>query len=76
MTFIQVKPGNTQRSAPTHKVMPFSVRCSLEPLPGKAARTAFYAVAEGDASRAVRLEIKGEEVAHIFPTPDISKPTQ
>jgi|SRR5581483_560060 len=67
MTFIQVRAGNTLRSAPTHKVVPVRVRCSLEPLPGKVKKTAFYSVAEGDANRAVRLEIKGENVAHIFP---------
>ena len=69
MDFIQVRAGNTLRSANTHKVVPVRVRCRLEPLPGKAARTTFYAVAEGDANRAIKLEIKGERVAHIFPMP-------
>ena len=69
MNFIQVRAGNTLRSAPTHKVVPVRVRCSLEPLPGKAKKTAFYSVAEGDANRAVRLEMKGESVAHVFPVP-------
>lgn len=59
MDFIQVRPGNNLRSAPTHRVMPVRVKCTLEPLPGKATRTVFYAVAEGGASRAVRLQIKG-----------------
>jgi hypothetical protein len=76
MDFIQVRPGNNLRSAPTHRVMPVRVKCTLEPLPGKATRTAFYAVAEGDASRAVRLEIKGEKVAHVFPMPPAPQPMQ
>lgn len=69
MDFIQVRPGITLRSAPTYRVMPVRVRCSLEPLAGKASKTAFYSVAEGDVGRAMKLEIKGEKVAHIFPLP-------
>ena len=69
MSFIQLRAGTSMQSASTHKLMPVRVRCSLEPLPAKASQTAFYSVAEGDASRAMRLEIKGEKVAHIFPMP-------
>ncbi len=69
MSFIQLRAGTSLQSASTHKLMPVRVRCSLEPLPAKASQTAFYFVAEGDASRAMRLEIKGEKVAHIFPMP-------
>lgn len=69
MTFIQLRSGGSLLSPASHKLMPVRVRCSLEPLPAKASQTAFYSVAEGDASRAMRLEIKGENVAHIFPMP-------
>jgi hypothetical protein len=76
MSFIQLRAGNSTQSASTHKVMPVRVRCSLEPLPAKASQTAFYSVAEGDANRAVRLEIKGESMAHIFPMPEPSVTAQ
>ena len=69
MSFIQLRAGTSVQSASTHKVMPVRVSCSLEPLPAKASQTAFYSFAEGDANRAVRLEIKGESMAHIFPMP-------
>lgn len=70
MSFIQLRAGTSMQSASTHKLMPVRLRCSLEPLPAKASQTAFYSVAEGDANRAVRLEIKGESMAHIFPMPE------
>jgi hypothetical protein len=76
MSFIQLRAGNSTQSASTHKVIPVRVRCSLEPLPAKASQTAFYSVAEGDANRAVRLEIKGESMAHIFPMPETSVAAQ
>jgi hypothetical protein len=67
MNFIQLRAGNSLQSASRHKFMPVRVRCTLEPLPAKASQTAFYSVPEGNASRARRLEIKGENVAHLFP---------
>jgi hypothetical protein len=76
MSFIQLRAGTSMQSANTHKLMPVRVRCRLEPLPAKASRTAFYSVAEGDASRARRLGIKGESMAHVFPMPAISVTAQ
>ena len=76
MSFIQLRAGTSMQSASTHKLMPVRLRCSLEPLPAKASQTAFYSVAEGDANRAVRLEIKGESMAHIFPMPETSVAAQ
>lgn len=70
--FIRLRTGNTQQATSKPRVMPVSVRCKLEPLPEKATQTVFFAIAEGDASRAMRLEIKGEKVAHIFPMPESS----
>ena len=69
INFIRLMTSNSHQPLGKHRVMPVKVRCSIEPLPGKAKQTAFFAVAEGDASRAVKLEIKGERMAHIFPMP-------
>ena len=69
MAFIQLKAGASLSAPSTHKVMPVMVRCKLEQLSAKAAQTAFYAVAEGDANRAIKLEIKGEKMSHVFPMP-------
>ena len=69
INFIRLMTGNSHQATGKHRVMPVKVRCSIEPLPGKVKQTAFFAVAEGDASRAVKLEIKGERMAHIFPMP-------
>jgi hypothetical protein len=41
--------------------------CRLEPLSAKASQTAFHFVAEGDGCRAIKLEIKLDHVAHMFP---------
>lgn len=69
MAFVQLRAGDSLSSPGTHRRMPVMVRCRLEPLQDKASQTAFYSVAEGDANRAIKLEIKGESVAHVFPTP-------
>lgn len=75
MAFIQLKAGDSLSAVSTGKVMPVMVRCRLEQLPAKASQTAFYSVAEGDANRAIKLEIKGEIVAHVFPMPAALGPT-
>jgi hypothetical protein len=69
MAFVQLRAGDSSSSPSTHKRMPVMVRCRLEPLQAKAPQTAFYSVAEGDANRAIKLEIRGETVAHVFPMP-------
>lgn len=75
MAFIQLKAGGSLSALSTGKVMPVMVRCRLEQLPVKVSQTAFYSVAEGDANRAIKLEIKGESVAHVFPMPAALGPT-
>lgn len=72
MSFIQLRPGTSQAAPMKHRFMPAMVACSLEPLQTRARRTAFYSVAEGDANRAIKLVIKGENVAHVFPMPATS----
>lgn len=69
MAFVQLKARDASSARGTHKVMAVMVRCRLEPLQAKASQTAFYSVAEGNANRAIKLEIKGESVAHVFPMP-------
>jgi hypothetical protein len=76
MNFIQLRAGTSPQSPSTHKLVPVSVRCRLEPLQARATQTAFYSVPEGGVSRAMRLEIKGENMAHIFPAPAASVTAQ
>lgn len=75
MTFVQLGTRNHSVSSRTHGLMPVMVRCKLEPLAAKASETAFYSVAEDGTNRAIKLEIKGENVAHIFPVPTIPETT-
>jgi hypothetical protein len=42
------------------------VKCNLEPLKNKASQTAVTTEAEGAMQRIVRIEIAGENVAHVF----------
>lgn len=69
INFVRLRTNNSREATGRHRVMPVRVRCGIEPLPGRATQTTFFAIAEGDASRALKLEIKGERVAHIFPMP-------
>ena len=75
MAFVQLRAGDSLSSPLGHKRMPVMVRCQLEPLAAKASQTAFYSVAEDNANRAVKLEVKGESVAHVFPMPATSADT-
>lgn len=71
MAFVQLRTGASLSSPGTHKLMPVMVRCRIEPLQARTSQTAFYSLAEGDANRAIKLEIRGETVAHVFPMPAI-----
>ncbi len=42
------------------------VKCSLEPMKEKARETAVYLAEENGTMRVRRVEIRGENVAHIF----------
>lgn len=41
-------------------------KCRLEPLNAKASRTAVFIDTEGGARRVTKIEIRGENVAHVF----------
>jgi hypothetical protein len=45
---------------------PGEVECELEPLNKKAGKTSVFTTKENGMSRIVRIEIAGEDVAHIF----------
>lgn len=45
---------------------PGEVKCELEPLNHKAERTAIFLQAEGGMQRITRIEVAGENVAHVF----------
>lgn len=76
MSFIQLRAGTSRLGAERRKFIPAMVKCGLEPLQIRASQTAFYSVAEGEANRAIKLEIRGEAVAHVFPIPVSSTPSR
>ena len=48
------------------KAHPGEVKCKLEPLSKKAEATAVYTDSEGGMNRVTKVEIAGENVAHLF----------
>lgn len=48
------------------KAHPGEVKCKLEPLAKKVSSTTVYTTAEDGARRVTRVEVGGENVAHIF----------
>ena len=56
-----------QFSPTTHAGHDFKeVKCQLEPLPKKASQTAITTTDEGGSRRITRIEVAGENVAHVF----------
>ena len=53
-------------SAPTGEAHPGEVRCRLESLTAKASQTAVFVDTEGGVRRITKIEIRGENVAHVF----------
>ena len=45
---------------------PGEVKCRIEPLSKKVSQTTLYTIAEGNAERLTRVEVEGENVAHLF----------
>ena len=44
----------------------FEVRCTLEPLDAKVRRTTAYKIRDGLVLRLTKVEVRGENVAHLF----------
>lgn len=53
-------------SGPTGTAHPGEVKCRLEPMSTKAKQTAVTVDTEGGLRRITRIEIEGENVAHVF----------
>lgn len=56
--------GITAPNAP--KGHPGEVQCRLEELSKKVSQTTIYTTAEGNAERVTKVEVAGENVAHLF----------
>ena len=54
------------RSSGTPKAHPGEVKCRIEPLSKKVSQTTVYTVDEGTVTRLTKVEVGGENVAHIF----------
>lgn len=66
--FTELKGGHNPYypSGPTGTAHPGEVKCRLEPMNAKASQTAVTMSTEGGARRITRIEIRGENVAHVF----------
>ncbi len=53
-------------STGTPKAHPGEMKCRLEPLSKKVSRTTIYTVDEGAFRRLTKVEVGGENVAHVF----------
>jgi|DewCreStandDraft_4_1066084.scaffolds.fasta_scaffold05139_14 hypothetical protein len=53
-------------SSGTPKAHPGEVKCRIEPLSKKVSQTRIYTVDEGAFSRLTKVEVGGENVAHLF----------
>lgn len=54
------------QTGPTGAAHPGEIKCRLQPMATKASRTVVYAQDEGGIRRITKVEIKGENVAHVF----------
>ena len=54
------------QSSPTGTAHPGEVKCRLEPMNAKASETRVTLSTEGGVRRITRIEIQGENVAHVF----------
>ena len=64
--FTELKGGNPYSPNPTGTAHPGEIKCRLEPMATKASETAVYTEEEGGMRRITKIEIKGENVAHVF----------
>jgi hypothetical protein len=66
--FTEMKGGHNPYypSGPTDTAHPGEVKCRLEPMSAKAKQTAVTMSTEGGVHRITRIEIAGENVAHVF----------
>lgn len=53
-------------AGPTGVAHPGEMKCRLEPMATKASKTAVYVEDEGGVRRITKIEIRGENVAHVF----------
>lgn len=53
-------------TGPTGTAHPGEIKCRLEPMATKASQTAVYTEEEGGMRHITKIEIKGENVAHVF----------
>jgi hypothetical protein len=66
--FTELKGGHNPYypSGPTGMAHPGEVKCRLEPMSAKAKETAVTVSTESGVRRITRVEIEGENVAHVF----------
>ena len=64
--FTEWTKGRYVAETGTPKAHPGEAKCRLEPLNKKVSRTAVYMVDEGAVRRLTKVEVGGENVAHLF----------
>jgi hypothetical protein len=69
--FVELKQGGVQPATElpysyTEKDKAGEVKCRVEPAAGRVKYTAVYTVTEGGVVRITKVEIRGEDVVHVF----------
>jgi len=64
--FVEWTKSHPSGSLGTPTPHPGEVKCRIEPLSRKVLQTKVYTVDEGTAKRLTKVEVRGENVAHLF----------
>ena len=64
--FTEWTKGRFSGESGTPKAHPGEEKCRLEPLSKKVSQTAIYTTSEGGVNRVTKVEVAGENVAHVF----------
>ena len=65
--FLQYKGHRTITSrGPATEVAVGEIKCTLEPLAQKANQTAVHTIIDSGVRKVIRIEVRGEQIAHVF----------
>jgi hypothetical protein len=70
VSFTKVSEGIFGHSGGSREGLPILIKCRIEPLNEKASQTAFYFHPSGGTTSLTRIEVGGENVAHLFDASD------
>lgn len=70
VSFTKVSTGIFGHGGGSAEGRPITIKCRIEPLNEKASETAFYFHPSGGTTSLTRIEVGGENVAHLFDASD------